>query len=198
MRGIRRLILLLLAWAAALLCHRGCTNNPWPTKLAPESDTLFLSYAAQIKTLDPTTLNYVHEGAVTGNVSEPALTYHYLARPYRLIPQLLEELPQVAYWDAEGKPLEGDPPAEAVARCEYTLRLKPGIRFQPHPCFAEAAQVHALVKSPKTPADFGPAETRELEAADFKTALVRLCDARLSTSVFSTSISTSVPPILFS
>ena len=145
MRGVRRLILLLLAWGIALLCRRGCSNNPWPAELNPEDDTLFLSYGTQIKTLDPTSLSYIHEGVITGNVSEPALTYHYLARPYRLIPQLLEELPEVAYWDAAGNRLEGDPPAEAVARCEYTLKIKQGVLFQPHPCFADASQVRARI-----------------------------------------------------
>ena len=40
----------------------------------------------------------------------------------------------------QGRPLAADAPADRIAESVYELRLKPGIRFQPHPAFAVDAQ----------------------------------------------------------
>ena len=170
-------------WALLLLVLRGCGNNPWPGGLAG-GNTFFTSFSAQIKSLDPATANYVHESAVMDNVLESPLGYDYLARPYRLVPVLLEEIPEPQYFGMDGEVLPEDAPAESVSRVEYLLRVRRGVRFQPHPCFASDAR--ALAKEPLRPQDFGPLASRELTAWDFKVGFVRLCDPRLASSVFST------------
>ena len=183
MRIWKHILVLSVLWALLFLLLRACVNDPWPRNYA-DGNTFFTSYSAQIKSLDPATANYVHESAVMDNVLEAPLGYDYLARPYRLVSVLLEEIPEPQYFDADGKELPGDAPASAVARVEYLLKIRDGVRFQPHPCFAENAR--ALVSEPLRPQDFGPVGTRELTAWDFKVGFVRLCDPRLASSVFST------------
>ena len=179
----KNIFVLAILWALLLLGMRACDNDPWPGGMA-ESNTFFTSFSAQIKSLDPATANYVHESAVMDNIMDAPLCYDYLSRPYRLLPALLEEIPEAQYFDSAGKALPLDASADEISRVEYLLKIKPGIRFQPHPCFAENAQ--PLVGEPWRPMDFGPMGTRELTAWDFKTGFVRLCDPRLASSVFST------------
>ena len=183
MRILKYILVLIVLWAVLLAGLKGCGNNPWPKGMA-ESNTFFTSFSAQIKSLDPATANYVHESAVMDNILEAPLSYDYLARPYRLIPSLLEAIPEPQYFDAKGKVLSDETDVSEVARVEYVLKLKPGVMWQPHPCFA--ADAKALVREPRRPQDFGPMETRELTAWDFKTGFVRLCDPRLASSVYST------------
>ena len=49
-------------------------------------------------------------------------------------------MPQVQRLDSTGKPLADDAPAEAVAFTEYTVEIRPGIEYQPHPAFAKDGQ----------------------------------------------------------
>ena len=177
-----RLLAVAALWLAAALWLRSCSNNPWPAEFSGR--TLFTSYSAQIKTLDPQVSAFVHENVIIDSIVETPLHYHYLKRPYELEPRLLEEIPQPAYYDRSGVALSGDPPASAVARTEYILRLKPGICFQPHPAFAPDAR--PTVRQPRTPWDFAPLGTRELTAADLKAAMVRLCDRRVGSPIYST------------
>ena len=65
---------------------------------------------------------------------EPPLDYHFLKRPYELIPGALASLPQVAYLD--GRQQEVPEGSESVAFTRYTLRLRDDLHYQPHPAFA--------------------------------------------------------------
>ena len=38
---------------------------------------------------------------------EAPLAYHYLKRPYTLVPMMLEALPEARYYDREGRVLQG-------------------------------------------------------------------------------------------
>ncbi len=183
MRIWKHILVLSVLWVMLACGLRCCVNDPWPAGWA-SSNTFFTSFSAQIKSLDPATANYTHESSVMDNILEAPLSYNYLARPYRLEPSLLSELPEPQYFDSQGAVLSEDASAEQVARVEYVLKLRPGILWQPHPCFSANAQ--ALVDEPLRPQDFGPLGTRELTAWDFKVGLVRLCDPRLASSVFST------------
>ncbi|NLF61555.1 MAG: ABC transporter substrate-binding protein [Lentisphaerae bacterium] len=169
------------------------TNDPWPADLA-DSNTFFTSYASSIKSLDPAVSYYVHEGQILDCIVEMPLAYDYLARPYRLTPMLADAVPVPAYFDRQGRPLPGDPPAEQVGKAEYVIALKPGIRYQAHPCFAvrpdgspRYRQIRpADLRGLTSPYQLPEAATRELRAEDFKVALTRLCDPRLASPVYST------------
>ena len=85
--------------------------------------------------------------AITANVYETLLEYHYLKRPYELMPGLAEAVPRA------------EPGADG--RVTYRFRLRPGARYQPDPCFALGAP---------------GARDREIVAADVAFELMRIGD----------------------
>jgi ABC-type transport system substrate-binding protein len=66
--------------------------------LVPQRDvhTLFVAYGSNIKTLDPGNIGDTTSSGVAGNVFECLYNYDYEARPYRLIPELATDLPEIA------------------------------------------------------------------------------------------------------
>lgn len=186
------LVLPLVVSACFCLLLAFCDNNPWPRSIA-DTSTIFAPVTGTFKTLDPATSYYEHEAQILDNILEMPFTYHYLKRPYTLVPMLAEAIPAPAYYDADGKRLPPDPPAEQVARAEYELRIKRGVRYQPHPCFTidkDGRHPYLELKGPlpdawQTPSDFPDPGTRELTAEDFKLALTRLCDPNIASPVFS-------------
>ncbi len=169
-----------------------CDNSPWPSGFGGSS-TFLSSFSSPIKGLDPATSYYVHESSILDNIVEAPLDYDYLARPYRLIPRLLTQLPEPRYFDDEGKLLSGDPSPDMVKRVEYLLTLQPDLQYQPHPCFVLDEQGETLYagKNPPplpkkiaSPMDFPLLDSRPLHPEDFKVALARLCDPRLASPVY--------------
>ncbi len=182
--------------ACAWLCLWSCTNSPYRPGEA-ESRTLFTSFSTPPAKLDPACAAFVGEIDLLGKVCEPPLGYHYLKRPCALEPLTAEAVPEPVCFGRDGRRLEGDdPPAEQVARVEYTIRLKPGIRYQPHPCFARGAdgrplyldldEAAAAKLDVASPADFPVQGTRELAAEDYALAVRRLADPRLASPAFAT------------
>ena len=182
----------------AVLCIllRSCTNNPWPASIS-EDDTYFTSFSSEFKTFDPAVSYYVHEGELLDSIVEMPFCYDYLKRPYELAPMLATEVPQPIYYSKDGIVLPGDPPAADVARVEYVIHLKEGVKYQPHPCFAKEADGTPCYKGVKSSeiagiksiASFPKQDTRIMTAEDFKVALTRLCDTRLSSPIYSTFLS---------
>ncbi len=179
--------------AAACLSLTRCTNNPYrPGETA--SSTLFLAYSTPPSKLDVATSYYEHESVVMDNICESPFDYHYLRRPYELIPRASEAIPEPVYYDEQGRRLDGDPPASRVARAEYVVRLKRGLLYADHPCFARDAQGRPRyrnlaardVRDYRTPLDFPETATRECTAEDFVTGIRRLADPRLACPVLST------------
>ena len=72
--------------------------------------------------------------------SAPPLQYHYLKRPYQLVPLAAAEMPAVRYLDKQRHALPDTAPAEKIAFSVYEIRIKPGMRYQPHPAFARNGQ----------------------------------------------------------
>ncbi len=70
------------------------------------------------KNLDPAVSNAYYAIALLSKVYEGLLEYHYLKRPYELIPNLAAEMPTVS---EDG--------------CTYTFLIQKGIYFQDNPCF---------------------------------------------------------------
>ena len=185
-------VILVLSWAMLSVC----TNNPYRTGEAA-AKTLFASFDAPPTKLDPATAYYLHEDELLSRIYEPPFDYHYLKRPYELVPLTAVEIPQPVYFGKDGKLLvAADPDAELVGRIEYTVRLKPGTRYQPHPCFARDAQGRLLYHNLSdadaarlkitAPTDFPAQGTRELTAQDYAIAVRRMADPRLSSPVLST------------
>ena len=159
-RGVRQRWLgrpqLALAVGFGLLGLGGCGNNPYPGA----DDTLKVRYGAlpeTPKTLDPAVSYTTLEHAITANVYDTLLEYHYLKRPYELIPGLASEVP-------EPRELWG-------GRVSYLFRVRPGVRFAEDPCFE--------LGEPGT-------KTREVLAGDFAFELERIADPAVTSPVIAT------------
>lgn len=67
------------------------------------------------KHLDPAQSYTEDELTFTGQIYEPPLQYHYLKRPYELIPATLEGIPHPRFLDDQGRELSADAPLESIA-----------------------------------------------------------------------------------
>ena len=166
-------------------------NEPFP-KAWIGQHTLLTSYQETPKHLDSTSSYSNNETPWTYAIYEPPLKYHYLKRPYELVPKTLTSLPQVTYVDASGKTLSAEAPASQIAESLFDLELKPGILWQPHPAFAKDStgklRYHALEEGDLTdkskPSDFPEQGTRELLAQDYAYAIKRLATTRVKSPAF--------------
>ncbi|MDO9635515.1 MAG: ABC transporter substrate-binding protein, partial [Thiobacillus sp.] len=172
----------------------GCSdslNHPYPGSEAG-ANVLYSAFSERPKHLDPARSYSSNEVEFTGQIYEPPLQYHFLKRPYQLIPLTAEAVPTPRYVDAVGKPLPDDAPAAAIAESVYDIRIRPGIRYQPHPAFAQDAagryRYHALSASEVAGkiriGDFEHSGTRELVAADYVYQIKRLAHPKLSSPIF--------------
>ncbi len=167
-------------------CGDAPWNNPYP---AEESDKniLYSSFSERPKHLDPVRSYSSNEYLFIAQIYEPPLQYHFLKRPYELIPLTATEVPRARYFDAAGALLPSDVDSARVAYSEYEITIQPGIRYQPHPAFARGADgrhlYHELaaeyIESVNTLADFPKTSTREATAEDYVYQIKRLADARL-------------------
>jgi ABC-type transport system substrate-binding protein len=132
-RVARRAALLLVAALAAAAvapaAANGHTAAPKVLRVASLSETGF----------DPARVGDVPSLTIVGHIFEPLLAYDPLARPVKLRPRTAEALPQ----------------ASADFRT-WTVKLKPGIFFTPHPAFG--------------------GRPRELVAEDYVYSIKRLAD----------------------
>jgi ABC-type transport system substrate-binding protein len=164
-------------------------NDPYPAADAGRN-ILYTAFTDRPKHLDPAQSYAEDEITFTGQIYEPPLQYHYLKRPYELIPSTIEQVPVPRFYDAAGRELPYDAPVERIAESVYELKLKPGIRFQPHPAFAldSHGQPEILAKNEiatrQTMADFPKVGTRELTADDYIYQIKRLAHPRLHSPIF--------------
>lgn len=179
----------MFTFMALIAC--GPSNEPIP-KAWLGQNTLFTSYQETPKHLDPTSSYSNNETPWTYAIYEPPLKYHYLKRPYELLPRTLTALPKLTYIDAQGRRLSSDAAASAIAESWFELEIKPGILWQPHPAFARdvrgALRYHRLSEADLTgkakPGDFPETGTRELRAQDYAYAIKRLATTRVKSPAF--------------
>jgi len=183
--GCRHLSLLLTAGLAVLA---GCAGESWNDPYrAGESvgEVFFSSFSERPKHLDPARSYSANEWAFISQVYEPPLQYHFLKRPYVLVPLTTEALPDIRYVGHDGAEVGEDAPAAEVAYTDYTLRIRPGILYQPHPALAVRENGSAVYwpLDPQTLervnvlSDFPLTGTRELVAADYIYQIKRLAFA---------------------
>lgn len=177
--------------AALALLAAGCNNSPYPDG-AERTNTLFYSFDERSpRYLDPTASYANPESAYTFQIYEPPYGYHYLKRPYELVPKSAAAVAKPRYLDKAGQPLPEDAPAEQIAESVYDVPIRPGVMFAPHPAFAKNDQgeylYHRLTReqlgSKRSPWDFPVQGTRELVAEDFVYALKRHATTRIETPV---------------
>lgn len=183
------MVILLLAWFQS-----GCGkvwNNPYPDEI-PGIKTLYTVFEERPKHLDPARSYSSNEVEFTGQIYEPPLQYHFLKRPYTLVPLTTTGMPVVRYWDKAGRELTGKISPEQVARTTYDITIRPGIRYQPHPAFARLPDGKPRylglaardLKDIDTLSDFEYTGTRELVAEDYVYEIKRLANPRLNSPIF--------------
>jgi len=145
-----------MAIAAGLAFLAGCTNNPYPD--ADDSEKVYYTrFAEPPKTLDPQVSYASSDQIVLANIYETLLEYHYLKRPYELIPGLATAVPR-----AQARP-EG--------RVAYRFDIRKGVPFAEDPAFALGGEGR---------------RTRDLVASDFAFALKRIADPEVNSPVIVT------------
>jgi oligopeptide transport system substrate-binding protein len=171
-------------------CEWSQWNNPYPVSQQGEN-ILYSSFSDRPKHLDPIRSYSSNEYAFIGQIYEPPLQYHYLKRPYQLIPLTAAQMPAVHYQDAAGRRLPKNALADDVAFSVYEIHIQPGIEYQPHPAFARNAQdeFHYLalteedLASVRELGDFTHTGSRELVAADYVYQIKRLAHPRLHSPI---------------
>ena len=162
-----RIVLILLLFLS------GCGdvwNDPYPASERGRN-ILYSAFTERPKHLDPVQSYTTDESQFIRQILEPPLQYHYLKRPYELVPLTAVEVP---------KPREIDGGKFTV----YEIRIRPGIRFQPHPGFLAANNElkREVIENLETPYDL-PLGTRELVADDYIYQIKRLAHPRLHSPI---------------
>ena len=166
MRGLL-LIALLLAGCGEIW------NDPYPAS-ERGANILYSVFPERPKHLDPAQSYASDEATFTRQVYEPPLQYHYLKRPYELIPATATEIPAARIVEANGKVFS-----------VYDIHIKPGIRFQPHPAFVaeNLALGRAAIDRLRSPYGL-PLGTRELTADDYIYEVKRLAAPHVHSPIF--------------
>jgi len=180
-----------LRWIAGLSLGLlgACTEGPWNDPHPPSPEDM-ITYQSVIsprppKHLDPAISYASDESLFLMQIYQPPMSYHFLKRPYELIPQSLQRAPEVDYLDRDGALVGSDD--DAVAFTRYTLHIRPDEHYQPHPAFAINEQGHPryIFETPdqgsayKQPGDFPETGSRTVTAADFAYGIKRLADPLL-------------------
>jgi ABC-type transport system substrate-binding protein len=166
-------------------------NRPYPARDA-HRNIMYSSFQERPNHLDPVQSYSSNEVRFTGQIYEPPLQYHYLKRPYELVPLTATAVPQPVYLDANGERLPDEAAPDEVAYSVYDIRIQPGIRYQPHPAFAQDAEellrYHDLDVSDLDDiyalGDFEHTGSRELVAADYVYQIKRLAHPHLHSPIF--------------
>ena len=181
-----------------VLCIFGCNNevlnSPYPLSWIAEN-TVFYGFQERPKHLDPARSYSSNEVVFNGQIYEPPLQYHYLRRPYQLIPLTAAQMPRLHYRDASGNILPPDLDVQAsnhlIAESIYTITINRGIKYQPHPAFAVDASLNPRYFNLKEEdmvgirsiADFAYSGTKELTAEDYVYGIKRLAHPQVQSPI---------------
>lgn len=172
-------------WLFGVSLLTGCSdtvlNNPHAQSEVGQK-VIYSSFDERPKYLDPVRSYSSDESRFIDQIYEPPLSYHYLKRPYELIPNTLTAMPEIRYLNKQGEQVAADD--RSLAYSEYHFELQPGILYQPHPAFAlneDGQPLYQWLHEQDMPTvrelrDFEHTGTRELTAADYVYQLHRLGD----------------------
>lgn len=186
MRWLALLSVLLLT-----ACDGGLWNDPYPASDSGKN-IIYTAFTALPKHLDPVQAYSENEYVFLAQIYQPPLQYHYLKRPYTLIPQAASEMPTVRYYDKHDRLLPKNAPTSEIAYSVYEIHLRHDLKYQPHPALAKDATgkpryfnltrndlsgIHALT-------DFKHAGTRAVTAADYVYQIKRLAHPDLYSPIY--------------
>jgi ABC-type transport system substrate-binding protein len=172
-------------------CDGSVWNNPYPAEVANQS-TFYTAFTERPKHLDPVQAYSENEYIFLAQIYQPPLQYHYLKRPYTLVPQAAATMPVVRYFDQNHHLLPDSAPVEKVAFSEYEIHLRGNLYFQPHPALAKDSfgrpRYMALTEKDLNHiaglTDFSQTGTREVQAADYVYQIKRLAHPDLHSPIF--------------
>jgi len=191
-----RVPLWLLLLGSLSLAVTGCdrvTNSPHAAG-TESTNTYFSGHQERSpKYLDSTASYSLDETQFTYLIYEPPYHFHYLKRPYEVVPRAAEAVAVPRYLDKSGAELPPDAPGDQIAESVYDIKIRKGIKFSPHPAFAKDAQgkyfYHGLTREEvthkRTPLEFEQQGTRDLTAHDYVYAIRRLATTRIKSPSFS-------------
>ncbi len=145
-------------------------NDPYPAAERGKS-ILYSAFIERPKHLDPVQSYTEDEAKFTQQVYESPLQYHYLKRPYELVPLTAMEVPKPQV-------------IEGGKFTVYEVKIRPGIQYQPHPAFVpenhglQAAKIEKL----RTPYELALG-SRELTADDYIYQIKRLAHPKLHSPI---------------
>ncbi|MDR2208670.1 MAG: ABC transporter substrate-binding protein, partial [Azoarcus sp.] len=179
---------------ASLCCLAACgpvPNDPYPIGESGQN-ILYSAFMDRPRHLDPAQSFAEDEATFLYQIIEPPLQYHYLKRPYVLEPAVAADMPTVRYFAANGSQLRDASDPSKVARSEIEIRIRPDVRYQPHPAFARDkhgepryfALSEADLAGIRSPMDFAHRDSRELVANDFIYEIKRLAHPGVQSPIF--------------
>lgn len=186
-RRIYKTILLVILMIPIL---PGCGDRLWNNPYR-DADTdkaiIYSAFQERPKELDPVKSYSASEYTFISQIYEPPLQYHYLKRPYQLIPLTATHMPTKVYLDDQGNELPADANPGDVAFTDYIVEIQQGIEYQPHPALAvnESGDYyyHELTEANLDDiyvlGDFTYQGSRELTAHDYVYQIKRLAHPNL-------------------
>lgn len=144
--SVRPILLVTIICAGLIIA--GCDGSGQLEE--PNEMVLHHVLSAKIKGLDPGNMRDVYSIIVASQMFEPLYQYHFLKRPYELVPLLAEDMPQISN-----------------DLLTYTIKIKKHVYFQNDPCFGS----HPAGSVPD-------GKGRELKAEDFAFSLKRVANIK--------------------
>lgn len=171
-------------------CDLPTVNSPY-SEQADNAVTLYSSFSLRPKHLDPAKSYSENEASFTGQIYEPPFQYHYLKRPFTLVPLTATSLPSIHYYNKNDIEVSEDDTSSEVAYSVYQITIKPNILYQPHPAFSKGDKgqfvYHHLTDDQLDDinklADFEVQGSRELVAEDYVYQIKRLADPELHSPI---------------
>jgi len=109
--------LLTVLFVIAVLFFAGCDGSS--SSEDPNEMVLYANLPTKIRGLDPGDIGDIYSALVAAQFFECLYQYHYLKRPYELIAQLADGMPEVS-----------------DDKLTYTIKIKKGVYFADDECFA--------------------------------------------------------------
>lgn len=161
-------------------------NYPHPTDYKAKN-VLYTTFVERPKHLDPARSYASDENVILSQIYEPLYQYHYLLRPYKLIPLIARKVSKPIYYDGQHNIVNKNKAKYSV----YIIHLQPHIFFALHPAFAKKNNkfiYHNLTPNSvielQSPNDLPNKDTRECLASDYLYQIKRLADPKLSSPIF--------------
>lgn len=167
-------------------CDYSQWNNPY-RESDVDKDIIYTAFQERPKELDPVKSYSASEYEFIAQIYEPPLQYHYLKRPYQLVPLTAVSMPKKLYLDSLGNELESGVNPDQIAFTDYIVEIQQGIEYQPHPALAQQdSGNHYYLELSKSDlrdiyelSDFNYQGSRELTAHDYVYQIKRLAHPNL-------------------